>query len=500
MKNLIEHSKSGGKMNIKEKIETRQAVVGVIGLGYVGLPLAVAFAEEGFRVIGIDIDQERADAINRGESYISDVPSSQLAAVTTNKVEVPVNSSRAPADNLPLPAMDSVEVKSTNLLYATTDYNLLTEVDAVIICVPTPLGKTKDPDLSYILAVADQLSSCLHQDMIIILESTTYPGTTVELMLPYLESGLTAIEVDHSGNGDLQSKNQSVDELRRQEVGEDFYLAFSPERIDPGRTNFTVRTTPKVIGGVTPRCTEIAHALYATIIEQIVPVSSPKVAEMVKLLENTYRAVNIALMNEMAMICDRLEIDVWEVIEAAKTKPYGFTPFYPGPGVGGHCIPIDPQYLAWKMKQLDFDTQFIDLASEINFSMPNYVLEKIVDKLTEDGKSIQDTKVLVLGVTYKANISDMRESPALDLIHLLNEKGAKISYHDPYVPKLVTNGLKLKSVVLDQETLQSADCVVITTDHSSYDWEWIVENSQLVMDTRNATQAVNHYSERIVKL
>jgi UDP-N-acetyl-D-glucosamine dehydrogenase len=336
--------------------------------------------------------------------------------------------------------------------------------------------------------------------MIIILESTTYPGTTFELMLPYLEAGITAIETDDSGNSSSRSKNHSYDELRRQEVGEDFYLAFSPERIDPGRTDYTVRTTPKVIGGVTPRCTEIAYALYATIIDQIVPVSSPKVAEMVKLLENTYRAVNIALMNEMAMICDRLEIDVWEVIEAAKTKPYGYTPFYPGPGVGGHCIPIDPQYLAWKMKQLDFDTQFIDLASEINFGMPNYVLEKIKNKLKESGKTLDDSKVLVLGVTYKANISDMRESPALDLIHLLNENGVKIAYHDPFVPNLETNGINLKSVVLDQETLQSADCVVITTDHSFYDWDWVVENSQLVMDTRNATKAVQTDTSHIVKL
>ena len=487
-------------MSILEKIENRQAVVGVIGLGYVGLPLAVAFAEQGFRVIGIDVNQERTDAINRGESYISDVPSEQVAALTTTTVDVQVNSSQVPTENSPVSTMDQVELKTTSRLYATTDYSTLTEVDAVIICVPTPLGKTKDPDLSYILAVADQLSSCLHRDMIIILESTTYPGTTFELMLPYLEAGITAIETDDSGNSSSRSKNHSYDELRRQEVGEDFYLAFSPERIDPGRTDYTVRTTPKVIGGVTPRCTEIAYALYATIIDQIVPVSSPKVAEMVKLLENTYRAVNIALMNEMAMICDRLEIDVWEVIEAAKTKPYGYTPFYPGPGVGGHCIPIDPQYLAWKMKQLDFDTQFIDLASEINFGMPNYVLEKIKNKLKESGKTLDDSKVLVLGVTYKANISDMRESPALDLIHLLNENGVKIAYHDPFVPNLETNGLNLKSVVLDQETLQSADCVVITTDHSFYDWDWVVENSQLVMDTRNATKAIQTDTSHIIKL
>jgi UDP-N-acetyl-D-glucosamine dehydrogenase len=461
-------------MSILEKIENREAVIGVIGLGYVGLPLAVAFAEEGFRVIGIDINQERTDTINRGESYISDVPSAQLAPLTTSTNQIPIKSSQAGADTPALATINTVDVQ-TSRLFATTDYSILTEVDAVIICVPTPLGKTKDPDLTYI-------------------------GTTVELMLPYLETGIKATESDGNGNGELRPVNLSPDEMQRQEVGKDFYLAFSPERIDPGRTDFTVRTTPKVIGGVTPRCTEIAHALYETIIEQIVPVSSPKVAEMVKLLENTYRAVNIALMNEMAMICDRLEIDVWEVIEAAKTKPYGFTPFYPGPGVGGHCIPIDPQYLAWKMKQLDFDTQFIELASEINFGMPNFVLRKVADKLEETGKSLKDSKVLVLGVTYKANISDMRESPALDLIHLLSETGADITYHDPYVPNLVTNGLTMKSVVLDQETLQAADCVVIATDHNSYDWDWIVENSQLVMDTRNATKSVKKNSSRVVKL
>jgi len=487
-------------MNILEKIGNRQAVVGVIGLGYVGLPLAVAFAEEGFRVIGIDVNQERTNAINRGESYISDVPSEHLASLITNTIQVPVKSTKVPVENVPLSSLDKVEVKPTSQLFATTDYSILAEVDAVIICVPTPLGKTKDPDLSYILAVADQLSSCIHQDMIIILESTTYPGTTVELMLPYLEAGISTMETDNSRNGKLYPNKLTTDYVRRQEVGEDFYLAFSPERIDPGRTDYTVRTTPKVIGGVTPRCTEVAHALYASIIDQIVPVSSPKVAEMVKLLENTYRAVNIALMNEMAMICDRLEIDVWEVIEAAKTKPYGFTPFYPGPGVGGHCIPIDPQYLAWKMKQLDFDTQFIDLASEINFGMPKYVLGKIADKLEETGKSIKNSKVLVLGITYKANISDMRESPALDLIHLLSKEGVEISYHDPYVPNLVTNGLNLKSVVLDQKTLQSADCVVITTNHDSYDWDWVVENSQLVMDTRNATKSVQTDTTHIIKL
>jgi UDP-N-acetyl-D-glucosamine dehydrogenase len=487
-------------MDILEKIETRQFVVGVIGLGYVGLPLAVAFAEEGFRVIGIDINEERTKAINRGESYISDVPSAQLAALTTTKMGVQdrLKISAEAGPSYSTPQLSNPE--SANRLFATTDYSVLTEVDGVIICVPTPLGKTKDPDLSHIIAVTDELSSCLHRDMLVILESTTYPGTTVELMLPYLEAGISAMEADFTGNGRNQSISSLPDGTRRQEVGKDFYLAFSPERIDPGRTDFNVRTTPKVIGGVTPRCTEIAHALYAAIIDHIVPVSSPKVAEMVKLLENTFRAVNIALINEMAIMCDKLEIDVWEVIEAAKTKPYGFTPFYPGPGVGGHCIPIDPQYLAWKMKKLNYNARFIELATEINFSMPHYVLGLIAEALKEDGKPLKDAKILILGVAYKANISDMRESPALDLIQLLKEGDTNLTYHDPYVPQLIVNGHNLSSVSLNEELLQSADCVVIVTAHSSYDWQWIVENSQLVVDTRNATKSVIANSARIVKL
>ena len=487
-------------MNILEKIETRQAVVGVIGLGYVGLPLAVAFAEAGFRVIGIDVNKERTDAINRGESYISDVPSAQVAALTTSAIGVPITSKQDSRGHPPLLTVQPINHKHADRLSATTDYNVLTEVDAVIICVPTPLGKDKGPDLSHILAVTDKLSSCLHRDMLVILESTTFPGTTVELMLPYLETGINRFGVDGTDNGKHRSTSPSNGDNRRQEVGKDFYLAYSPERIDPGRTDFTVRNTPKIIGGVTPRCTEVAQALYACIIDQIVPVSSPKVAEMVKLLENTYRAVNIALVNEMAIMCNKLEIDVWEVIEAAKTKPYGFTPFYPGPGVGGHCIPIDPLYLAWKLKKLNYNARFIQLATDINLDMPHYVLGKITNALNEVGKELEGAQVLILGIAYKANIGDMRESPALDLLHLLQKKGANITYHDPYVPLLNMNGLNMTCVPLDTDTLQSADCVVITTAHASYNWQWVVENSRLVIDTRNATKTVTANSARIIKL
>lgn len=487
-------------MNILERIESRQVVIGVIGLGYVGLPLAVAFAEAGFRVIGIDINDERTEAINRGESYISDVPSAKVLALTTSAIRVPITSNQDSGGNPPIPNGKPTNYKHANRLSATTDYNVLTEVDAVIICVPTPLGKTKDPDLSHILAVTDNLSSCLHRDMLVILESTTYPGTTVELMLPYLETGINRFGVDGTGNGKHRSTSTSNGDNRRQEVGKDFYLAYSPERIDPGRTDFTVHNTPKIIGGVTPRCTEVAQALYACIIDQIVPVSSPKVAEMVKLLENTYRAVNIALVNEMAIMCNKLEIDVWEVIEAAKTKPYGFTPFYPGPGVGGHCIPIDPLYLAWKLKKLNYNARFIQLATDINLDMPHFVLGKITDALNDVGKTLEGAQVLILGISYKANIGDMRESPALDLLQLLQEKGANITYHDPYVPLLNMHGLNMTCVPLDSDTLQSADCVVITTAHSSFNWEWVVENSQLVIDTRNATKTVTANSARIIKL
>lgn len=332
--------------------------------------------------------------------------------------------------------------------------------------------------MSYILSAVDEISRRLHRGMLVVLESTTYPGTTEELVLPRLENS----------NG-LGFK-----------VGEDFFLAFSPERIDPGRVDWTVRNTPKVIGGVTPGCVEAARALYQCAIDPIVPVSSPKVAEMVKLLENTFRAVNIGLVNEMAIMCDRLGVDVWEVIEAAKTKPFGFMSFYPGPGLGGHCIPIDPHYLAWKLQTLNYNARFIQLAEEINFGMPQHVLGKIADALNEDGKALKGSSLLILGVAYKSDVADIRESAALDLIHLLREKGARVSYNDPYVPSFEVEGLAMVGVPLEHQYLREADCVVIATMHTGYDWEWIVENSQLVVDTRNATQGIIPHSGRVIKL
>lgn len=461
-------------MNLLDKIESREAIVAVIGLGYVGLPLAVAFAEAGFRVIGIDIDQDRVDALNRGESYVSDVPDEQLAPLLRERAG---EWERGRQGEGFTPSREA----SRGALSATTDDDTLRTADVAIICVPTPLGKTKDPDMSYIIDATDAIAQHLHEDMLIVLESTTYPGTTEELILPRLESA-------------GMPRGCGV------EAGEGFFLAFSPERIDPGRKDYTIHNTPKVIGGVTPRCTRMAQALYECAIEQVVPVSTPRTAEMVKLLENTFRAVNIALVNEVAIMCDRLDIDVWDVIEAAKTKPFGFMSFYPGPGLGGHCIPIDPEYLAWKLKTLNYNARFIQLAGEINFGMPEYVLGKIADALNDAGKPLNGSRVLLLGVAYKADVGDLRESPALDLIHLLEEKRTDVSYHDPYVPAFNVDGLAMRGVSLDGETLQQADCVVITAAHSDYDWQWVVDNSRLVVDTRNATKDVVAGGTRIVKL
>ena len=450
-------------MDLIEKLNSRQAVVTVIGLGYVGLPLAVAFAQAGFRVVGIDTDGRKVDSVNQGESYIEDIPSAGLASITSGNGQ---GRSERGGEG------------PTSRLSATTDYRAIADADAVIVCVPTPLSKTKDPDLSHIITTADQIARHLKPGMLIVLESTTYPGTTDELILPRLQNA--------------QGKTFHV--------GIDFFLAFSPERLDPGRRDWTLATTPKVIGGVTPRCLEAATTLYQSAVHQTVPVSSPKVAEMVKLLENTFRATNIALVNEFAMMCDRLGIGVWEVIDAAKTKPFGFMPFYPGPGLGGHCIPIDPQYLAWKLKTLDYNARFIQLAADINFGMPAHVVTKVTDALNRQAKPLNGSAVLLLGVAYKQDVSDLRESPALDVIHLLQEKGARVSYHDPYVPRLELDGLSMSAVRLDADTLQAADCVVITTAHSSYDWNWVVENSRLVVDTRNATRDVSAGSGLLVKI
>ena len=448
------------------KIESKDALVSVIGLGYVGLPLAIAFAAAGFRVLGIDLDEDRVRSVNSGKSHVQDVSEAELALYVADGSARGMESSAVSAG------------WTSDRLSATTDYSALAGADVAIVCVPTPLSKTRDPDLSHVIAAADEIARYLHPDMLIVLESTTYPGTTEEVILPRLEN------VDAKGLT----------------VGEDFYLAFSPERVDPGQSKWTVKNTPKVVGGMTPACGEMVKSLYEQAIDVVVPVSSPQVAEMVKLLENTFRATNIALVNEIAMMCDRLGVDVWETIDAAKTKPFGFMPFYPGPGLGGHCIPVDPQFLAWKLKTLNYNARFIQLAAEINLGMPGYVLSKIADALNDAGKPLNGSCVLLLGVAYKANVSDTRESPALDLIQLLRDKGSHVTYHDPYVGKIEVDGDKLESIPLDDVALRTADCVVITTDHKTYDWQRVVDNSKLVVDTRNATGSLKAGKTRIARL
>ncbi len=439
------------KQQLLERINSRSAVIGIIGLGYVGLPLAVAFGQAGFTVIGLDLDQRKVDQLNSGHSYIGDVPSAAIA--------------------------DLVE---RGKLIASADYESLRQADIVSICVPTPLRKTKDPDMSYVISATESVAAISHAGMLIVLESTTYPGTTEEILVPRMrQAGLRA--------------------------GEDVFIAFSPERIDPGNKQYGVRNTPKVVGGYTEACGEVACAYYATVADQVVPVSSARAAEMVKLLENTFRAVNIGLVNEMALMCDKLDVDVWEVIRAAATKPFGFMSFYPGPGIGGHCIPIDPLYLSWKLKTLNYTARFIELASEVNTGMPRYVVNKVAEALNDEGKAVRGARIAVLGVAYKRDVDDVRESPALDIIQLLVERGALVSYHDPHVPSLRLEHEKtMHSVVLNSEWLSSADCVVIVTDHSAYDFGWIVEHSRLLMDTRNATAHVaanGHVSRaRIVRL
>ena len=437
----------------------------MVGLGYVGLPLAVLFAEAGFRVFGIDTDGARVASINRGNSYIEDVPSGTLVALVDADNTVATSQSEGPGH------------AGAGALRATTDFDVLQEADAVIVCVPTPLSKTRDPDVSHIVSAVGEIATRLRQGVLVVLESTTYPGTTEELILPRLQEGTGG----------------------RLAVGTDYYVAYSPERIDPGAEDWSITNTPKVIGGVTDSCRDAAAALYSSVVRDVVPVSTPRVAEMVKLLENTFRATNIALVNEMAMICDRLGIDIWEVIEAARTKPFGFMPFYPGPGLGGHCIPIDPHYLAWKMKTLDFNARFIHLAEEINRGMPLYWVAKVQDALNQQGKAIRDSTVLVLGVTYKADVADIRESPALDIIdHLLN-KGANAIFHDPHVPLLETESYRLMSIgdsELEAE-LKDADCVVIATAHSVYEWGSVTQASSLVVDTRNALRGTSAQGRKL---
>ena len=413
------------------KADDRSALFGVVGLGYVGLPLAVEIAAAGYQVLGFDVRQNVVDTINAGRSHILDVPAERLA-----------------------------EHVRAGRIRATADLSKLEAADVVSICVPTPLSKTKDPDVSYVMAAAESISKVVRAGQVVVLESTTYPGTTRELLLPRVQ-------------------------VRGLEVGRDVFLAFSPERVDPGNPEWHTRNTPKVVGGVTPACQQVILALYGPVFEKLVPVSSPEAAELVKLLENTFRSVNIGLVNEMAIVCEKLGVDVWEVIEAAATKPFGFMKFTPGPGLGGHCIPIDPHYLAWKMRGLNYKTRFIEVAGEVNSEMPAFWTRKVSERLNEDSKSVRGSTVLVIGAAYKRDIDDVRESPAIDMIRLLHQQGANVVYHDPFVPELDEDGISLQSQPLTDAALAAADCVVIATDHSTLDYGLIARAARRVVDTRN---------------
>ena len=432
------------KEKLLKKFKDKTAVIAVLGQGYVGLPLATVFGEAGFTVIGIDPDQQKVDSINEGKSYIEDVP--------TELVE---------------------KLVAEGKLSATTDFSKIKEVDAVSICVPTPLRKTGDPDLSFILTATEELKKHLYPGLAIVLESTTYPGTTRELVLDNLSQG-----------SDLQ-------------VGEDFFLAFSPERVDPGREDWTTVNTPKVMGGITPNCSDVCAVWYEQALETVVKVTSTEVAEMTKLLENTFRMVNIGLVNELALMCNRLGVDVWEVIDAAATKPFGFMKFTPGPGLGGHCIPIDPLSLSWKLKSLNYTARFIELASEINTGMPRYVVNRLMEFLNDHAKSLNGSKILVLGVAYKPDIDDLRESPALDVISLLQEKKAEVSYHDPFIPQLRHETIELDSVPNLMDAISEADCVLIITDHTEYEYSDILKNANLVLDTRNAIGEKGRLNDKV---
>jgi UDP-N-acetyl-D-glucosamine dehydrogenase len=427
-------------------IERREATIGVIGLGYVGLPLALAFAKAGQRVLGFDLDAAKVRAISEGSSYIADVPASEIESQVV-----------------------------AGRFGASSDFEALASADVIHVCVPTPLTKTKDPDVSFIVRAVEDVRKRLRRGQLIVLGSTTYPGTTHELFVPLLEeTGLRC--------------------------GVDFAVCFAPERIDPANKRFPLRSVPKVVGGETPLCVELGVKVFEAIFDRVVAVSSTRAAEMVKLLENTFRAINIGLANEVALMCDRLGLDVWEVIDAAATKPYGFMKFQPGPGLGGHCIPVDPTYLSWRMKALNFTARFIELATDVNGHMPEHVVTKIGDLLNEERTAVNGARVLLLGVAYKADVSDMRESPALDVLRLLQEKGADLRYHDPYVPEIVVEGRNWKSVELSDDELRTADLVVILTDHSSVDWDRVVAQAQRVYDTRNATRHVREGREKVRKL
>jgi UDP-N-acetyl-D-glucosamine dehydrogenase len=431
-----------------QKIEKRRAIIGVIGLGYAGLPLVVRFGEERFHVLGFDTDPQKVDLLNKGKSY--------LKSVSTDRIR---------------------DLVGTGIFSATSDFSRLAEVDSILICVPTPLTEKMEPDLVYIENTARQISVNMKKGQLIVLESTTYPGTTEEILLPKFQA-------------------------RGWREGADFFLAYSPEREDPGNREYTTKSIPKVVGGITSNCQKVAKILYGQIIDDVVVVSATRVAEMTKLLENIYRSVNIALVNELKILADRMGIDIWEVIEAASTKPFGYFPFYPGPGMGGHCIPIDPFYLSWKAREFDFTTRFIQLSGEINISMPYYVVSKAIDALNERGKTIKGSHILILGVAYKRDIDDIRESPALTIMKLLEEKGAKIAYNDPHVPKLHPMrkyNFTMSSKPLTEELLREVDLVMLITDHRQYDYQWIVNNASLVVDTRNATKGIQSARAKIIK-
>jgi len=437
------------KDELIRSIQTRRARIGIVGLGYVGLPLVLRFGEEHFPVLGFDVDPTKVRQLNAGESYIHHIPAARLQTLVQK-----------------------------GQFEATSDLQRLAEADCIIICVPTPLTANKDPDLQYIEKTGDAVAATLRKGQLVSLESTTYPGTTEEILLgKFQKSGL--------------------------EVGKDYFLVFSPEREDPGNPKFSTRTIPKVVGGITPHCLEVGTALYVQVIDRVIPISSARAAELVKLLENIYRAVNIALVNELKLLCHRMDIDIWEVIEAASSKPFGFTPFYPGPGLGGHCIPIDPFYLSWKAKEYDFSTRFIQLAGEINTAMPHYVVERIGSTLNDRSKAIRGAKILILGVAYKKDVDDVRESPALEIMEILQNQGAILSYSDPYIPRLHKmrhyDFSLMSSVSLTEEALKNQDVAVITTDHTNFDYQWIVDHAPLVVDTRNSTRNVVRGRDKIVR-